>query len=175
MAFTDSADMQDRAAQPDAGAAPGGGGGEATAPPGVGPILAALARRNMQPAVSNPGPGQMAQGLMMLKNAVDMMNAALPMLEPGSPPHKDALRALQTMSRHLPQGAGTAGVQQTQLGDMLRNTIRNSLLQRIMAQRGGGGGAQQPGAPGGGGGGAAAGGPPQMPTTATPSMPLPGA
>lgn len=114
----------------------------------------------------------------MLKNAVDMIHSALPMLEPGSQPHKDAVKALTSITRHLPQGAGTAGVQQTQLGDMLRNTVRNALLQRIMAQRGGGGGAgggaqQGGGAPGAGG--AQAGGEPQMPTTPTPSMPLPGA
>jgi len=170
MAFTDSADIQERSADPGAGGAPGGAG-ETPAPPGGGPILAALARRGMQPPVSTPGPGNMAQGLIKLKMAVDMIHEALPMLEAGSQPHKDAVQALTRITRHLPQGAPTAGVQQTQLGDMLRNTVRNALLQRIMASRGG----QQGGAPGGGGGGAQAGAEPQMPGAAAPSTPLPGA
>jgi len=110
----------------------------------------------------------------MLKQAVELIHTALPNLEPGSQPHKDAVKALTSITRHLPQGAPTAGVQQTQLGDMLRNTVRNALLQRIMAQRGGqqGGGG---GGAGGGGGGAQAGAEPQLPTAAAPSTPLPGA
>ena len=145
------------------GVAPGGPPGGSPPPMGGGPVLAALARRGAGPPVSAPGPGNMAQGLMMLKQASDILTAALPNLDPGSPPHKDALRSLTTLSRHLPQGAPTAGVQQTQIGDMLRNTVRNALLQKIMQQRGGQGGGQ---------GGPSPGMPPQAPQ---PSTPLPGA
>lgn len=144
-----------------AGPGPGGPpGGPPGPPPGGGAMLAALARRSQQPQVSAPGPGNVASGLMMLKNAVDMLQAALPSLPAGSQQHKDVLKALQSLSKHLPQGAPVAGVQQTQIGDMLRNTVKNALLQRIMANRGGGGGA--PGGPPGGG---------QPPM---PSSPLPG-
>jgi hypothetical protein len=113
----------------------------------------------------------MAQGLMMLKNAVDMIHQALPNLDASSPMHKDAVKALTAITKHLPQGAPTAGVQQTQLGDMLRNTIKNALLQKIMAQRQQGGGQ-------GGGAGAGQGpdqSPPGMPTQPVPATPLPGA
>lgn len=176
MAFTDSADMQDE--PPEGGGGGGGGGppgpdlgpgGPTTPPPqGGGPVLAALARRTLSPPVSTPGPGNMAQGLMMLKQAVDLIHQALPSLEAGSQPHKDAIKALTSITRHLPQGAPTAGVQQTQLGDMLRNTMRNALLQRIMQQRQGAPGAQGPPA----GGGQPPGG---MPSQPMPSTPLPGA
>jgi hypothetical protein len=115
----------------------------------------------MSPPVSAAGPGNVAQGLMQLKTAVDMLTSALPNLAAGSQQHRDALRAMQTLSRHLPQGAPTAGVQQTQIGDLLRNTLRNAITQKIMQQRGGGAG----GPPGGGGG-------PQPPM---PSTPMPGA
>jgi hypothetical protein len=111
----------------------------------------------------------MAQGLMQLKMAVDVIQQALPNLAAGSEQHKDAVKAVQALSRHLPQGAPTAGVQQTQLSDLLRNTIRNALMQRLMMQRGRrpAGGMEPP--PGGGGDGA-------MPTDQqpTPSTPLPG-
>jgi hypothetical protein len=102
----------------------------------------------------------MADGLMRLKTAVDMIQNALPNLPAGSQQHKDALRAVTALSRHLPQGAPTAGVQQTQLGDLLRGTMRNALLQKLMSSQGG------PGGPGGGPAGGMS--PPQ------PSTPMPG-
>ena len=180
MAFTDSADNEDEGGGAPPGPQLGPGGPPTPGPQGGaqgGPILAALARRGMSPPVSTPGPGNMAQGLMMLKQAVDMIHSALPNLEAGSPPHKDAIRALTAMTRHLPQGAPTAGVQQTQIGDLLPDTVRNALLQKIMAQKqqgggapGGAGGAAQAGAAGGGGGGGGG-----MPAQPTPSTPLPGA
>jgi hypothetical protein len=122
----------------------------------------------MSPPISTPGAGDMAGGLMKLKTAVDMLQAALPSLATGSQQHKDAIRAISQLSRHLPQGAPTAGAQQTQLMDLLRSTMRNALLQKLMTQRQGQGG--PPGPPDGGGGGA-------MPgqDQPTPSTPLPGA
>jgi len=105
---------------------------------------------------------------MGLKSAVDMITQALPNLPAGSQQHKDAIKAIQALSRHLPQGTPTAGVQQTQLGDMLRNTIRNALMQKIIGQQSGN--PQGPQGPGGPPSGAAG-----MPSPPTPSTPLPGA
>jgi hypothetical protein len=169
MAFTDSGDDMGPGGPDPGDAGPPGAAGPAPppamqGPPPGGPVMAALARRSQQPQPSAPGAGNFAGGLMMVKNAVDMLQQALPSLPAGSQQHKDVLRSLQTLSRHLPQGAPTAGVQQTQLGDMLRNTVRNALMQRIMSQRGGAG---TPGGPG-----PSAPGAPQPPP---PSTPLPGA
>lgn len=90
-----------------------------------------------------------------------MMQQALPSLQPGSPVHRDVLRALQSLSRHMSQGAPTAGVQQTQFKDMLRNVARNALLSNIMNQQ------QQSGGQGGPSGALA--------EAPMPSTPLPGA
>lgn len=140
-----------------AGGAPGGGGG----PPGGGPILAALARRQQGPQVSAPGPGDQANSMSMLQNAIAMMQQALPGLGTGTPAYRDTLRALQSLSRHIAQGQPTAGLQQTQIGDLLRGVARNALLAKIMqAHR------QQQEQGGGDQGGPA----PPMPST-----PLPGA
>ena len=137
-----------------------------SAPPGGGgPVLAALARSRQGAQVSAPGMGNMAQGLMQLKTAVDMLQTALPNLMAGSQQHKDVLNALSRLTRHLPQGAPTAGVQQTQLMDLLRNTVRNALMQKLMGQRGQPPGGPTPGGPPGGCGG-------EPPATSTP---LPGA
>lgn len=130
--------------------------------------MAALARQRMSPPVSAPGPGNMAQGLMQLKTAVDLMQAALPNLATGSPQHRDCVRAISSLARHLPQGAPAVGAQQTQLQDLLRSTMRNALMQKIMGQKGGGG---PPGPPDGGGGGM----PPDADQSPPPSTPLPGA
>lgn len=160
---------------PDAGGGGGGGGPPPSAggapPPGGGPVMAALARQRMAPPISAPGPGDMAGGLMKLKTAVDMLQGALPSLATGSPQHKDVLKAISSLSRHLPQGQPTAGAQQTQLMDLLRSTMRNALMQKLMASKQGGQGGP-PGPPDGGGGGAMPPGADQSPPA---SMPLPGA
>jgi hypothetical protein len=125
-------------------------------------------RNRTTPPVSAPGPGNMAQGLMQLKSAVDLIQAALPNLASGSQQHRDALQAVSRLSKHLPQGAPTAGTQQTQLMDLLRSTMRNALMQKIMSQRGGKGG--PPGTPDDGGGTQ-----PPGDQSPPPSTPLPGA
>ena len=103
-----------------------------------------MARARQGAAPSAPGMGTQADALMKVKSAVDMLQTALPALGAGSEAHTAVLRAITQLARHVPQGAPTAGVQQTQIQDMLRNTIRNALLQRVMAQQGGG---QQPMSP----------------------------
>jgi hypothetical protein len=118
--------------------------------------------------VSAPGPGDTAHSMTLIMQAVGMIQQALPGLPQGSPIHKDALSAATRLSRHANQGQPTAGVQQTQLQDLLRNVVRNALLQRIMGQSGNQGPPQAgPSAPSPMGAASAA---PPMPST-----PLPGA
>lgn len=136
--------------------------GAGNAPGGNNPILASLARRQQGPQPSAPGPGDQASSLSMLQNALGMMQSALAGLQPGTPVHRDVLRALQSLSRHMSQGQPTAGVQQTQLQDMLRSLARNAILSKIMGQ-------QQQGGQGEGGPAGA------MPQAPMPSTPLPGA
>jgi hypothetical protein len=94
-----------------------------------------------------------------------MITAALPGLQAGTPLHTASLNALRQLTRHLAQGAPTAGVQQTQLMDLLRRTIQNALMQRLMSQQQGGGNPNAPAGPS-----PQFGGQPPMPAT-----PLPGA
>lgn len=128
---------------PQAGAPPGG-------PPGGGPVLAALANRQRPgPRVSAPGPGDNANSMTMITQAIGMIQQALPGLPPGTPLHQDALRAVTRLSRHVAQGQPTAGVQRTQLQDLLQNLMKNALVAQIMGQqkKQQGPGAGQPGAP----------------------------
>jgi len=100
--------------------------------------------------------------MSMLANAISMIQQALPGLSAGSPVHTAALRAAQQLSRHMAQGQPTAGVQQTQFMDLIRNLGRNAILSKIMQGQGG--------QPGGDQGGPAGPSPAPMPST-----PLPGA
>jgi hypothetical protein len=85
---------------------------------------------------------------MQVKMALDMLQQALPSLGMGGDVHRDVINAINRLSRHLPQGVPTAGAQQTAAQDMVRNTQRNAMLQRIMAMQGGQGGQQpQPATP----------------------------
>lgn len=122
--------------------------------------MAALAARSRQPQVSAPGPGNAADSLMLLKQAVDLIQQALPGLGAGTEQHTAAIDAIRRLSRHMPQGGPVAGVQQTQLHDQLRSLARNAMLQQIMQNRG-------VGAPGGPPGGAPGGAAP-MPSPAMP-------
>ena len=125
-------------------------------------MLAALARNRQGPQVSAPGPGNQADGLTQLKNAIDIIQNALPLLGVGTPMHNSALNALRQLTRHVAQGGqATAGTQQTSLMDLLRQTVRNAMLQKIMQNQSSGGSGPQGGPPGG-----------QPPN---PSTPLPGA
>ena len=143
------------AALPGGGAPPAGiptpGG-----PPQVGgnPILAALQRMRGTPPVSAPGPGDQATGLLKVKQATELWQSALPSLATGSEAHSAVLKSIQQLSRHIPQGAPVEGAMQTSMGDMMRNSARQALMQRVAAMQGG--------APGGG-------------ATPTPTSPIPGA
>jgi hypothetical protein len=90
--------------------------------------------------------------------AVQMIQQAAMGLPPGSPLHRDALKAASSLSRHLPQGAPTQGVQMTGVRDLIRQIAQSGFLQNIMQQMGGGRGGGQ-----------------QMPQAPNPSTPLPGA
>ena len=124
-------------------------------------MMAALTRNSQNPQISAPGPGNNANAMNQMLSALQQIQMALPGLPQGSPLHKDALDAAKRLSRHLPQGAPTAGVQMTGMRDLMQQIMRSPFMAQIMQQLKGGGGA-----------GGAAGPAPQAPM---PSMPLPGA
>lgn len=106
--------------------------------------------------------------MKLIMQAIGLIQQALPGLPPGQQLQQDALKAVTRLSKHIGQGAPTAGVQQTQLQDLLRNVMKNALLQRIMGSQGQQG--RPPGAQGSPGPMQAASAGPPMPST-----PLPGA
>jgi hypothetical protein len=119
-----------------------GAGGSPGGAPGGGGLLAALSQQGQQPQQSAPGPGSGADGIAKLTGAIGLLQASLPGLQPGSPPHKDVLRAIQLLSKHSVQAQ--PGVQKTMFSDMLQATMRNALLQRLGQSKQGGPGQQAP-------------------------------
>jgi hypothetical protein len=102
----------------------------------------------------------------LLRTAIGLMQQALHGFPSGSQQNRDVLRALQQLSRHIPQADATSGSEVTQLRDLIRNAMQAPFLQRILGQQLGGAGGGGPGGGGAGGGQA----PAPMPST-----PLPGA
>lgn len=124
--------------------------------------LAAFARSKMGPQVSAPGPGNQADSMNLVIQAIQFLKQAGVGLPPGNKLHADIYKSISQLSRHLGGAAGmgmSTGIQKTALGDQLKRTIQNALLSKIVGQ-------------GGQGQGQGGGGPPQAPM---PSTPLPGA
>jgi hypothetical protein len=147
------------------GGGPPGGGAPPQAPQGPGPGLIAMARNRMGPQVSAPGPGNQADSMTKIIQAINLLKMAGLGLQPGDKLHTDVYNTINRLSRHLGGVAGmapAAGVQKTMLGDQMKDTVKNMLLARIL------GGQQGPGGAGGGGPGQGGASPPM------PSTPLPG-
>jgi hypothetical protein len=103
----------------------------------------------MGPASVHSGnPGLAAKALAQVGEAIRILTLALPNVPPGTPVHKDVLDTIQKLSKHVPAGDQTHGVQMTALADLQRNAQQNQMLQLAMRQ------GAQPGAAGGAGGAA---------------------
>lgn len=98
------------------------------------PMLAALIRSQQSAQPSAPGPGNAAGSLTKLSGSISMLQEALNGFQPGTPPHKDVLKAIQILSKHMVQGSPAAGVQKTMFSDMLQGTVRNAMLQKLASQ-----------------------------------------
>ena len=101
--------------------------------------------------VSAPGPGNQADSMNMIIQAIQTLKQAGLGLQPGSKIHCDVFRTISQLSRHLGGAAGmgpASGIQQTMIGDQLKRTIQSQHLQKILGSKGQGG---QPGQAGGGG------------------------
>lgn len=100
-------------------------------------------------------PGKSAAALAKAREAVKLLEAALPDLPTGSDPYKAVLSSIQGISKHISPADEVPGVQQTALRDLQQSAGKGAMMQQLMRSMGGGEGA--PGA----GGGAAPGGMPQ--------------
>lgn len=106
-------------------------------------------------AASQPGgmPGSQAQGVALVKTAVDALQKAIPQLQMGSEIHTAVLKATADLSKNLEKagvgGKDPASVVQ-QLVELMRNAKQNPNAMAALPPMGGGPGPMMP--PMGGGG-----------------------
>jgi len=97
-----------------------------------------------------PNRGLQAGALGIVAQAVRLLEKALPMLGAETEPGKDVMRALPMLSKHIPPGAMSPGVENTALQQlMMQQRQQAPMLQALRAMQGGQAGGGQP--PGGGG------------------------
>lgn len=110
-------------------------------------------------SVPSGSPGANAGALAKVREAIKILQAALPDLPPGSEPHKQVLSAIQGISKHVSPSAEVPGVQQSALRDLTASAGKNAMLQQVMQSMGSSSG----GAGAGGAAGLLPGGPPAVP------------
>ncbi len=107
-------------------------------------------------SVPSGSPGSQAGAMSKVREAINILQAALPEFPPGSDPHKAVLSAISNISKYVQPSAEVPGVQQSALRDLQGQAQKSGMLQQVMSSLGGG-------AAGQGGGGAP---PPGMPAAA---------
>ena len=109
--------------------------------------------------ISQPSgsPGSQAGAMSKVREAINILQAALPEFPPGSDPHKAVMSAISGISKYVQPSAEVPGVQQTALRDLQSQAQKSGMLQQVMSSLGGAGA---------GPGGAGAATPPAMPAAA---------
>lgn len=100
-------------------------------------------------------PGEVAAAMAQVREAVRIMEKALPKLQPGTKQYEAVVDSIGKISKAIPATESIPGVQNTTLMAMLRDS-KEGAMQQALQRMGGPGGAGGPGGPG------AAGGPPPM-------------
>ena len=99
-------------------------------------------------SVPSGSPGSAAGAMSKVREAVKILQTALPEMPMGSDAHKAVLSAISSISKYVPPSSEVPGVQQTALRDLQQNAGKNQMLQQVMSSLGGanagGGGASAP-------------------------------
>lgn len=119
---------------------PGGGGPPpGGAPPGLVPPPAPA----IGPATVPQGnPGHLAKAMTDVRNAVKMLETALPTIPMGSPFHEAVMKAAQGLLKHLTPGDGSSGLELQSLLQAAKQQAQGAPMAALMRM-----GGQQPGMP----------------------------
>src|ERR1700757_5155576 len=111
-------------------------------------------------AAPTSNPGAQAHAAQQVKQALTMLEAALPQIGLESPLHAAVRTSINALAKHLPAASAQgAGLQESMLRDLALRAQQQAPLVAAMQARGG-----APGAPGGAPGGAPPGGAPPQAT-----------
>src|SRR5579864_7799899 len=83
-------------------------------------------------SVPSASPGAAAGAMSKVREAIKILQQALPQLPIGSEPHSKVMAAIQSISKVVPPSAEVPGVQQTALRDLARGGQQNAMLQQVM-------------------------------------------
>lgn len=93
-------------------------------------------------------PGEAAAASAQVRQAIQLLEQALPKLGIGTKQHEACVNAIKGLAKQYPAQDEVPGVQQTALLALQRQMREGGMMRQLMAQQGGGGGG---GPPGGGG------------------------
>lgn len=97
-------------------------------------------------------PGLAANALSQVREAVRLLETALPNIPTGSKPYKAVIDSISKLSKEVPASNDVPGVQQTQLRALMQKSQQDAMLQQLTRALGAGGGgtpgAAPPGVPG---------------------------
>lgn len=108
----------------------------------------------MQPPMGHSGPaspptanpGLAADSMSKMREAIKLIEMALPGMQPGTDAHKDTIDALSKLSKAFPASEEVPGIQKTQLQGLAQKAQQDAMFQAILRQQSAGGGASPPGA-----------------------------
>lgn len=75
--------------------------------------------------------GNLVQAMSLVRNALEMLQKALPLIPMGSPQHADLLKAVGMISKHMEQNEGNKGVDLQSLLQMARQASQQSPVQAL--------------------------------------------
>jgi hypothetical protein len=100
-------------------------------------------------SVPSGSPGSSAGAMSKVREAINILQGALPELSPGTDEHKAVLNAISSMSKYVAPSAAVPGVQKQTLSGLQQNAQQSAMLRSVMSSLGGanaGGGGAPPGA-----------------------------
>lgn len=103
--------------------------GQPPAPGGAPPAMAAAQSTGSPVAKPQGAQGNVAQAMSLIRNAIEMVQKALPMIPMGSPLHADLVKVISSVSKHMDQGETNKGVDLQSLLQMARQASQQSPVQ----------------------------------------------
>lgn len=82
-------------------------------------------------AVPSGNPGQQAASMSTVREAIKLLEKALPGLHPGSEPYKAVLNSMQSLGKYIPPSAEVPGVQAT-TAQGLNNDAQKSAMMAML-------------------------------------------
>lgn len=107
----------------------------------MGPEEQAALEQLMAQAPANVGPvsqpqsnqGNVAAGMEMIKNAINMLQQALPLLPMGGELHDSAVNSVKMLSKHVESTQENQGLQMSGLVELIKNMSANAPMQQMAA------------------------------------------